>query len=419
MKTLLVIGYVWPEPKSSAAGSRMMQLLHFFKEEGFRIIFGTTAQKSSNAENLEAIGIEGINIQLNDESFDHLLKKMLPEIVIFDRFMMQEQFGWRVSKNCPDALQILDTEDLHFLRKAREENKRAGKEVDFYHSDIAKREIASIYRSDLSLIISEVEMEILQQQFGVPEKLLFYLPFMQPNISEEEIEKLPAFGERQDFMSIGNFKHAPNTDAILFLKKEIWPLIRQKLPKAKIHIFGAYVTQAMLQLHNEKEGFLIKGQAESAFKELQKRRALLAPLRFGAGLKGKFIDAMEAGTPTVTTSLGTEGMKKGKIWNGLIADESTDFAAKAIQLYTDEELWNQNQRNGFQILNELFSQEVHKNRFREKIQDLMETLEEQRKSNFTGAMLRHHSLNSTKYLSKYIETKNKLQGQKETKKNHP
>ena len=419
MKTLFVIGYVWPEPKSSAAGSRMMQLLHFFKEEGFKIIFGTTAQKSSNAEDLEAIGIDSINIKLNDESFDHLLKKIEPEIVIFDRFMMEEQFGWRVTQICPNALQILDTEDLHFLRKARQEKSKFGKEVILSESENAKREIASIYRCDLSLIISEFEMDILKNEFRVPGELLFYLPFMLKKLSEEKIKNLPAFEERKDFVSIGNFRHAPNADAAIFLKQEIWPLIRKKLPQAKIYIFGAYITPAILQLHNEKEGFLVKGQVESALEELQKVRVLLAPLRFGAGLKGKFVDAMQAGTPTVTTSMGAEGMKNDNLWNGYIADDPIDFAEKAVAIFSNEKEWRKAQQNGFEMLEKQFSEEVHKTRFRKRLLELLETLKEHRNLNFTGAMLRHHTMKSTKYLSKYIEMKNKLAQQEVTKKDHP
>ena len=116
---IVIIGYVWPEPNSSAAGSRMMQLLHYFKQRSHRVIFASVAQLSEHREILADSDIEEHSISLNCSSFDHWIKQLQPDIVLFDRFMMEEQFGWRVEQQCPDCLRILDTEDLHSLREAR------------------------------------------------------------------------------------------------------------------------------------------------------------------------------------------------------------------------------------------------------------------------------------------------------------
>ncbi len=408
-KQLLVIGYVWPEPKSSAAGARMMQLLEFFLNEGFSITFASTATKTEFMADLSSLGITSEKIELNNESFDVFLKKISPEIVIFDRFMMEEQFGWRVAEVCPEAIKILDTEDLHFLRKARYKAAKTGNKLtpSLLFSDVAKREIASIYRCDLSLIISPIEMELLTKTFGVPKNLLFYLPFMLKQVSEEKKSRLLTFEERRDFISIGNFLHEPNKDAVLQLKKEVWPLIREKMKEANIHIFGAYIPQQILELHNEKEGFLIHGRADSAKTEIEKARILLAPIRFGAGIKGKFTDAMRVGTPTVTSTVGAEGMAGNLPWNGATADDPATFADAAVRLHEHEQEWKEAQENGFEILKTNFSEEVHRERLRKKLQEISEKLEQHRNSNFTGLMLQHHMLNSTKFLSKYIEAKNK------------
>ena len=405
-KKLLVIGYVWPEPQSSAAGARMMQLLEFFLAEGFSITFATTAAKTDFMVDLPSRGIAAEKIELNNESFDVFLKKIAPEIVIFDRFMMEEQFGWRVAEVCPKALRILDTEDLHFLRKARQEAHKKNIELttSLPFSETAKREIASIYRCDLSLIISQSEVQVLEATFKVPNQLLFYLPFM---ISQKKEEQRLNFGERQDFISIGNFLHAPNKDAVIRLKKEIWPQIRKKLPQSKMHIFGAYVPQEILQMHNEQEGFLVHGRAVSAKEEIGKARVLLAPLNFGAGLKGKFTDAMEAGTPTVTTTIGAEGMNTGIGWNGLIEDDSESFANAAVELYTKKSLWLECVDKGYEILEQEFSWDEHSARFQKILQELQQNLQAHREQNFTGQMLQHHSLQSTKFLAKYIEAKNR------------
>ncbi len=101
---ILIIGFVWPEPKSSAAGSRMMQLIAFFQSQNYQITFASPCAKSDNAFNLESIGVSQITIELNHTSFDKFVKNLNPNIVLFDRFMMEEQFGWRVVEQCPDAI---------------------------------------------------------------------------------------------------------------------------------------------------------------------------------------------------------------------------------------------------------------------------------------------------------------------------
>ena len=141
--TVLIIGFVYPEPNSSAAGTRMLQLINFFNDQNYKIVFATTCKKSDNAFDLESLNVQIVNILLNDSSFDVFAKELDPKIVLFDRFMTEEQFGWRIMENCPNALRILDTEDLHCLRKARQEaikNNTSFDTLDF-NSDIAKREI--------------------------------------------------------------------------------------------------------------------------------------------------------------------------------------------------------------------------------------------------------------------------------------
>ena len=119
MPVIVVIGYVWPEPNSSAAGSRMMQLLEFFRPHCEQLIFASPAQLSEHRADLKPLVISEKSIKLNCQSFDDWINTIQPSLVLFDRFMMEEQFGWRVEQQCPDCLRILDTEDLHSLREAR------------------------------------------------------------------------------------------------------------------------------------------------------------------------------------------------------------------------------------------------------------------------------------------------------------
>lgn len=409
MQRILIIGHVWPDPTSTAAGTRMLQLIKFFRSRGFSIYFVTTAEKTSHGINLQEYGVETQKIKLNHSDFEEDIKKIQPDFVLFDRFISEEQFGWRISEIFPEAVKILDTEDLHFLRKARKTALNSDLDLKkiIFDSEVAKREVASIYRCDLSLIISETELKFLQEQLSVPLKLLFYLPFLPEEISEEKIKQVPSFRERKDFISIGNFKHEPNWDAVLNLKENIWPLIKKEIPEAELFIFGAYPPPKAFQLHDKKNGFLFMGKAESAEEVFLKARVLLAPLRFGAGLKGKLLDSMLFGTPSVTTNIGAEGMIGNVSWNGFIEDDPEDFATAAVELYQNEEKWRSAQKKGFQILKEKFPKEKYEEIFHLQLKKLKLELKEHRLSNFTGAMLSHHSLSSMKYLAKYIALKNK------------
>ena len=414
---VLVIGYVWPEPASSAAGSRMVQLLEYFLSTGATVTFATTATPTPWIFNIEAMGISTTQIALNNPSFDVFLENLNPELVVFDRFMMEEQFGWRVSKTCPNAIKILDTEDLHFLRNFRElEFKgKIGKE-DFASSDIARREIASIYRCDLSLIISESEMKLLTSEFSIPTSLIFYLPFLFREITPDDIAGLPGYEDRRNFISIGNFRHAPNVDAVIYLKEEIWPLIHKELPEAKMEIYGAYPSARIEQLNDPKSNFVIKGRAKDAEQVVRYARVSLAPIRFGAGLKGKLTEAMIYGTPNVTTNAGAEGMNGEMDWNGFIVDKPVGFSKAAVDLYTNPEIWHNAREKGFKIINSRFSRTVYYDKFRSRLDELKKDLPAHRRGNFIGAMLMHHRLKSTYFLSKYIEMKTALEESKKLKK---
>ncbi len=402
MKHLVIIGQIFPEPDSTAAGKRILQLIDFFIRHEFRITFLSAANSSQQSFDLSSKNIETHIIQLNDSSFDHLVKKLQPDFVLFDRFMTEEQFGWRISETCSGAIKILDTEDLHFLRKAREKAFKQNRKMENADliSDVFKREIASILRCDLSLIISEYEMNLLKEKFKIDESILHYLPiFVEPNYSSN------TFSERKNFISIGNFLHEPNWQTVLQLKK-IWPLIRKQIPEAEIHLYGAYPSDKAFQLHQPKEGFHIKGRAENLAETLKKHRIMLAPIPFGAGIKGKLLDAMQFGLPSVTSSIGAEGMNGNLKWSGFIADSEEDFIEKSVQLYQDESSWKKAQENGYRILTERFSKVDFEDSFISKLKEVAANIDEHRNKNFLGQILQHHQLQSTKYMSRWIEEKN-------------
>ena len=406
---ILIIGFVWPEPNSSGAGTRMMQLINLFQEQNWEITFASAASDSEFMFDVTSLGVKKVSIAMNDSGFDTFIQKLNPTIVLFDRFIVEEQFGWRVAEFCPNALRILDTVDLHCLRLARQKafkEKVELKQEDLF-SDTAKREIASILRCDISLLISEIEMDLLETHFKIDKSLLYYLPFLVDEIDESATQDWPKFEERKDFIFIGNFLHEPNWNAVQYLKESIWPLIQKQLPDAAMLIYGAYPSQKVLQLHKPEQRFYILGRAENAAEVVKKARVVLAPIRFGAGAKGKLIEAMQCGTPSITTAIGAESMNGDLPWNGTIANEIEEIADAAVALYQNEILWQKSQKNGIAIVNQRYTKTLFATDFINGILAIQENLEKHRLNNFFGAILMHHTLASTKYMSRWIEAKNK------------
>ncbi len=382
----------------------MVQLLKLLKSHHFDVHFASTSQKTEHSFDSTSLGVKEHEIELNSASFDAFLKALDPKIVVFDRFITEEQFGWKVDEICPDALKILDTEDLHFLREERKSALKSQSKTTGLLSDKAKRELAAIYRCDLSLIISTYEYRLLKDHYAFPETYLHYLPFL---VERDAEQKAKAFSERNHFVSIGNFKHKPNYDMVLYTSQQVWPLIREQLPHAEWHIYGAYMPNSIRHLHSAKKGIMVKGRAEEAVSTLQNYKVMLAYLRYGAGLKQKCIDAMLAGTPISTTDIGAEGLTVNQGFAGSIETNLKRFIDKSVLLYTEESTWKEKQANGFSMLESSFSPQLHSQKMIDKIQFYLDNLSEIRAKGIVGQLMKYHLLKSTKYMSLWIQEKNK------------
>lgn len=398
---LLFIGHLWPEPTSSAAGYRTLALLKALSQHWI-IHFACAAEKTEYCADLEQLDITAHEIKLNHSSFDHFVIDLKPAIVFYDRFISEEQFAPRIHQYCPDTLNVLDTQDLHFLRRARQKALTTQQQVEL-QSDDAIREIAAILRSDLSLIISTIEMQLLVEKFNISTDLIHYCPFMLENNKHPQAN----YDERENFVMIGNFFHPPNRDAVQWCYQSIWPKIRQQLAHAQIHIYGAYASDKVWQLNQPDKGFIIKGRAEDAITILAQYRVNLAPLRFGAGIKGKIADGFIAGTPCITTDIGQEGMADNLPWGGLVVNDETQIARQAVQLYQNKTLWRQCSENGHKIIDQKFNAKQHADTLIKKIKHLQENISAHRKKNFYGQILRHNLYRSQYFMSKWIEEKNK------------
>jgi glycosyltransferase involved in cell wall biosynthesis len=318
-------------------------------------------------------------------------------------------------KVAPKALRVLDIEDLHFVRHARHAHyKKCGYQpskpaylqpkaiLDKEHAPLllneaTSREMACIYRSDLIITLSAFEQELLTNTFHIAQKNIVHIPYLleQTNIEAHQV--------RKDFVSIGNFRHAPNIDAVNVLIQHLWPAIAKRLPDAKCHIYGAYLPPRIQNLHNPKNRLFIQGHVQDHHQMLSQAKVLLAPIQFGAGVKGKIVDAMRCGLPSITTPIGAEGLEF-TTWPGAIVTEREDFIQKAVEIYESEHDYLPETSS---VLEQNFHAHDHKARLINTIEQALAERDENRQQNFLQQMVCHHSLQTHQYMSQWIAAKNK------------
>ncbi len=402
---------IWPEEQSSAASNRSLQLAEALREAGYDLVLAADGREKAACEALRARGFSCVRLLANDASFEEYLQHAPPDWVLFDRFATEEKYGWRVRAICPEAIRVLDTIDLHFVRVARELSRDEtslrslpAAELLPLVPEAAAREVAAIYRCDLSLVVSDVEYEILIKECQVPASLLLLCRLFY-NKAPEPL----AYSQRKDFAMIGNFRHAPNQDSFQLLCERLWPRIRAALPEANLHIYGAQAGPQHKAWHAPDQGLWVHGQARTLAEALQGVRVNLAPLRFGAGIKGKIADGWWFGTPVVTGPVGAEGMSEDLPFGGVVVSAYDDFIEAAIRLYTDEELWHQSSQAGSHILQVLYSYQATMQVFLQAWGALRQDVQARRRRNFTGTILAQEGLRASEYFSRWVELKQKCQ----------
>ncbi|MBU2863515.1 glycosyltransferase [Reinekea forsetii] len=403
-KKALFIAKNWPEPNSTAAGRRTLDVLQIIEEMGFSIHIACTAEATPFQADFDQLGYATHAIDVNCSSFDQWVAKLQPALVIYDRFVMEEQFGWRVREQVPNALTLLDTSDLHCLRIAREKAFKHNKAINLFN-ETAVREISAISRCDFTLMISKAEIDILKTEFNIPSFKCLYLPFL--------VSKLPKpsqirFKDRQHLVMIGGFKHEPNRDATRWLREALWPAIRPLLPNGtEMHVFGAYADHAMNQLNAPKVGFFVKGRTESSLKTVEQYRLNLAPIRFGAGQKGKILEGWLTGTPTLTTPIGAESMLGDQPNIYELSDKPELFAKQVAHYYLNEGQWQELQSDGYQRIAKDFLKESQIGAFTSTLENALTNVANHRSQDFWQQLMWQNQLGAMKYMSRWIEAKNK------------
>lgn len=406
---ILFLLYAWPRSDWSAAARRIRDWIRVFDAPGNELrFFSPSKEEPSVLDELRGRGWVAEHIPANRSILEEKVRAFQPDVVLFDRFIMEEMTGARIDEACPDALRIVESQDLHFLRRARERARAAGRNIEetlrpeFDEEDLL-RELASFTRADLVSVISSFEGDLLRNRFQFPEERLLEAGFL---MNLPDLMALPSFSARKGFVFLGSFRHAPNADSVHWMRDELWPKLRKRLPAAEIEVYGAFPSPEITRLHAPTEGFHVRGSCEDSIDMLSKARVLLCPLRFGAGIKGKIAESWLAGTPVATTAIGSEGMSlpDGR-FGGRTENEVEAIVEAAVHLHEREESWEEARKVGALTLLELFDAAKLLVKMRAKVERSVLDLKGIRERNLAGRMLRHGLHRGTLYFSKWIELK--------------
>jgi len=422
-RRLLFLFPVWPEPYSTAAGTRALFFLDTIRDARAQDSVCVAACSSLNHEACVQLKVRYPafrfeSVAPNDPGFDSLIQEFQPDVVQYERFMIEEQFGWRVVANRTGVLQLLDTSDLHFLRRARAKGmllRNSPECAELFSLTGAEkndwlREMASILRVQHSFLVSDFEERLLQNIRGFPHSKASVLRWGVTPLKKTR----PSFEERAGLVMIGNFRHPPNREAVHFFKSHLWPHLRREFPHLHVDIFGAYPSQEDQVLHDPQAGFFLKGHDLREGREiLASYRALVAPLGFGAGIKGKILDAWAAGTPVITTELGAEGLRfalpeGAKAFAGVVCDRENPAAwCKGLGALTSQrDLWVRYQTMGDEVISKYFEPRLLQTQYLEVLDQLLAGQVSQ--SDFFQELLNAEERHSKRMLSRYIELKESL-----------
>jgi O-antigen biosynthesis protein len=336
-KTILVIDIYPPCYDKESGARRLWQLMQIFKQLNFHVIFvpDNGAKEQPYVGMLQDLAIEVVYTETGyGTTLEQQLTELLPlvDIAWVCRPQLYEKYAPLIRQYDQIKL-IYDTVDLHYLRMQRS-LELTPKSIDQMRSWIRmqSRELKAAHDADLTIAVTTVEQELLQQQ---QISNVAVIPNLHVPYSGEQLN----FEQRQGLLFIGSYNHPPNIDAVCWLCQEIMPLVWEQLPELTLTLLGSNATEEVKALSKDKR-VTVTGYIADVTPYFLNHRLFVAPLRYGAGMKGKIGQSLEYGLPIVATTVGVEGMNLTHEQNVLEANEAQEFAEQIIKLYRDRELWD-------------------------------------------------------------------------------
>lgn len=357
---VLYIDAETPMPDRNSGSIDALNILRIFTDLGFRVTFipeSNFLHRGKYTEALQACGIEVVYHPYNS-TVGEVLERGTREfdIVVLCRIYIAEKYVDRLRECAPHAKIVFNTVDLHFLRLMREADLLGNEELASSAKQVRISELDVIKKADVTIVLSSVEAELVEQE--LPGARVRVIPLLRQIPAKCDA---PGFDSRAGIIFMGTYQHPPNCDAVIYFVREIWPLIRREIPDVRFFIVGSEVTKEVEALSGN--GVEVLGFVEDLTPLLRACRLSVAPLRYGAGLKGKIATSMQEGLPCVSTSIGAEGAEIASGKELLIADGREAFADAVVRLYNEPELWARLARDGFEYARRSLSIESNILRF--------------------------------------------------------
>ena len=334
-RRVLVIDHCTPTPNQDAGSVTVFNSMMLLREMDFQVTFipednflympeYTTALQRVGVEVLYAPYVTSVRQHLKDAGDRY-------DLAFLFRPSVMEHHIKDLRKLCPRAKVLYHTVDLHFLRMSREAELQADNSKQKLADEMKQREFAAIQHSDAAIVHSTIELEIVQEALPYVSVHVFPLIMDVKGTSQR-------FKDRKDIVFVGGYQHAPNVDAVKYFVADVMPLLRTRIPGVRFYAVGSKPPEEIRDL--EADDVVITGFVDDLSSLLDQMRVAVAPLRFGAGIKGKIGTTMAVGLPNVVTSLAAEGMALTNDKNILIADGAENFAESIKNIYWDEAIWD-------------------------------------------------------------------------------
>lgn len=375
VRSVLVLGWITPKPDQDSGSIDVVNILRIFKNLGYRVTFLPVV--------VIPRGIPAPNVQMHEGAYTEALERMGVECPTFPYETSVERFVWErgaefdlvyflkgrtadrflstVKKHCPRAKTVLHTVDLHYLREEREALHTGLMWMKWKAVDTKRRELRAARLTDMTLVMSTVEVEALRET-EVTSRVRIV-----PLVRELPPRGAPCAG-RQGALFVGGFRHRPNLDAVRFLVGEIWPLVRPRLGGVRLHLVGSAMPPEVLAMATKD--IIVHGHVPDLSDLYNTCRVSVAPLRYGAGLKGKVAGSLAHGVPCVATSVAVEGSALQHDREVLVGDSAADFAAQIVRVHQDDALWERLALHGRHFVEETYSVQTVERTFRALLGEL-------------------------------------------------
>ena len=360
-KRVLVIDFLVPDPTRDSGSLREYRLMSLLSQIGYYVTFiGCTSHFEQKADgnkkyvkDLQKLGIE-VRYDITSDSIEEFInsRPSFYDYTILTRAEVAGLYLDEVKRANPNTKIVFDTVDLHFLREEREASieKHFGKKLSATKTKALELDVAR--KADRVWVVASYEKDFLKDYMSKDNIDII------SNVHDLYRDRETSFEKREGLLFVGHFAHRPNVDSIKWFYHEIWPLIREMNGQIKCSIVGRSVPDEIRLMHSDS--FQIIGPVDDLSDYYSRFRLSLAPLRFGAGVKGKILESLAYGVPVVSTSIGAESLYVEDGKNIFIGDDPLHFAQKVCTLYEDRDLWNKMALGGRKIVDDHFSSQVMK-----------------------------------------------------------